>query len=163
MAKTAAKKATKRPAKTVPKKAPKKVLKQTAPKGPSAAEAIHKLDAAFTKAVAARDSQGLVSGFYAPDAVLMSPNQPAIVGRENIRVALQGMMDAGVTSLKLETIEIGSAGDLAWERGKYTLSMTPPGSAPIQDVGKSLVVFRRQPNGTWRAIVDMYSSDQPAQ
>lgn len=159
MAKTAAKKATKRPA----TKAPKKVLKQTARKGPSVAEAIHTLDAAFTKAVAARDSQVLVSGFYAPDAVLMSPNQPAIVGRENIRVALQGMMDAGVTSLKLETIEIGSAGDLAWERARYTLSMTPPGGAPIQDVGKSLVVFRRQPNGTWRAIVDMYSSDQPAQ
>ena len=159
MAKTAAKKATKRPA----KKAPKKALKQTARKGPSVSEAIHTLDAAFTKAVAARDSQVLVSGFYAPDAVLMSPNQPAIIGRENIRVALQGMMDAGVTSLKLETIEIGSAGDLAWERARYTLSMTPSGGAPIQDVGKSLVVFRRQPNGTWRAIVDMYSSDQPAQ
>ena len=159
MAKTATKKATKRPA----KKAPKKALKQTARKGPSVSEAIHTLDAAFTKAVAARDSQVLVSGFYAPDAVLMSPNQPAIIGRENIRVALQGMMDAGVTSLKLETIEIGSAGDLAWERARYTLSMTPPGGAPIQDVGKSLVVFRRQPNGTWRAIVDMYSSDQPAQ
>ena len=159
MAKTAAKKATKRPA----KKAPKKALKQTARKGPSVSEAIHTLDAAFTKAVAARDSQVLVSAFYAPDAVLMSPNQPAIIGRENIRVALQGMMDAGVTSLKLETIEIGSAGDLAWERARYTLSMTPSGGAPIQDVGKSLVVFRRQPNGTWRAIVDMYSSDQPAQ
>jgi len=52
---------------------------------------------------------------------------------------------------------------LGQERGKYTLSMTPPGGAPIQDVGKSLVVFRRQPNDPWRAIVNMYSSDQSAQ
>ena len=159
MAKKAAKKAIKRPV----KKAAKKTPTQAAPKGPSAAEAIHKLGAVFMKSVAAKDSRALVSGFYAPDAVLMPPNQPAIVGRENIRLALQGMMDAGVTSLKLETLEIGSSGDLAWERARYTLSMTPPGGAPTQDVGKSLVVYRRQPNGAWRATVDMYSSDQPAQ
>ncbi len=154
-----AKKTVKKATKPATKKAPSKA----APKVPSVAEAIHRLDAAFPKAVSANDSQGLVSAFYAPDAVLMPPNQPAVVGREGIRAALQGMMDAGVTSLKLETIEVGSAGDLAWERGKYTLSISPPGGTPIQDVGKSLVVFRRQPNGSWRAIVDMYSSDQPAQ
>ena len=154
-----AKKTVKKATKPATKKAPSKAN----PKGPSVAEAIHRLDAAFTKAVSAKDSQGLVSAFYALDAVLMPPNQPAIVGREGIRAALQGMMDAGVTSLKLETIATGSSGDLAWERARYTLSMTPPGGAPVQDVGKSLVVYRRQPSGQWRALVDMYSSDQPAQ
>ncbi|OGK85772.1 MAG: hypothetical protein A2X52_00050 [Candidatus Rokubacteria bacterium GWC2_70_16] len=115
------------------------------------------------KGVSAKNSQALVAAFYAPDAVLMPPNQPPLEGGENIRLALQGMMDAGVTSLKLETIATGSSGDLAWERARYTLSMTPPGGAPVQDVGKSLVVYRRQPSGQWRALVDMYSSDQPAQ
>ena len=154
-----AKKATKKAAARSVKKAPKKV----APKGPSAAEAIHKLGLAFMKGVSAKNSQALVAAFYAPDAVLMPPNQPPLEGGENIRLALQGMMDAGVTSLKLETIATGSSGDLAWERARYTLSMTPPGGAPVQDVGKSLVVYRRQPSGQWRALVDMYSSDQPAQ
>ncbi|MBI2526362.1 MAG: DUF4440 domain-containing protein [Candidatus Rokubacteria bacterium] len=153
-----AKKATKTVAKRSVKKAPAK----TAPKGPSAAEAIHKLGLAFMKGVSTKNSQALVSAFYAPDAVLMPPNQPALEGRQNIRLALQGMMDAGVTSLKLETIATGSSGDLAWERARYTLSMTPPDGAPVQDTGKSLVVYKRQPNGQWLAIVDMYSSDQPA-
>ena len=118
MAKKAAKKAIKRPV----KKAAKKTPTQAAPKGPSAAEAIHKLGAVFMKSVAAKDSRALVSGFYAPDAVLMPPNQPAIVGRENIRLALQGMMDAGVTSLKLETLEIGSSGDRGFDRLFIVLS-----------------------------------------
>lgn len=155
MAKKPAKRTTKGTAKAAPRKA--------APKGPSATEGIHKLGLAFMKGVSAKNSHALVSAFYAPDAVLMPPNQPAIVGRENIRLALQGMMDAGVTSLKLETLAVGSAGDLAWERARYTLSMTPPEGAPVQDVGKSLVVYRRQPSGQWQALVDMYSSDQPAQ
>ncbi len=158
MARTPAKKATKRPVKA----APKKTVKPAAAKGPSAAEAIHTLGQAFMKAVSAKDSRGLVSAFYAPDAVLMPPNQPVISGRENIRVALQGMIDAGATGLKIETLAVGASGDLAWERARYTLDMTPPGGAPAQDVGKSLVVYRRQAGGQWRAIVDMYSSDQAA-
>lgn len=155
MAKKTGRKATKRTARAAPRTA--------ARRGPGAAEAIHRLGLAFMKGVSAKNSRALVSAFYASDAVLLPPNQPPVEGRENIRLALQGMMDAGVTSLKLDTIAVGSAGDLAWERARYTLSRTPPGGAPVQDVGKSLVVYRRQPSGQWRAIVDMYSSDQPAQ
>ena len=143
------------------KKVAKKARKKVAPK-PGAADAIRRLDAEFMKAASAKDSTALVKAFYAPDAVLLPPNRPIAEGRDNIRVFLQGLMDSGFTGIKLETTTIASAGDLAYGRGRYTLSMWPPGGGPVQDVGKYIVVFRRQANGAWRAVADIFNSDQAA-
>jgi ketosteroid isomerase-like protein len=127
----------------------------------AASAAIRRLDEEFMRAAAVGDGQALVGAFYASDAVLLPPNQPAAEGRENIRRVLQGLMDSGVSSIKLETTVTGTAGDLAYGRGRYTLSMEPPGGAPVTDVGKYVVVYRRQ-GGAWRAVADIFNSDQPA-
>ena len=143
------------------KKITKKARKKVAPK-PSAADAIRRLDAEFMKAANAKDSAALVKAFYSPDAVLLPPNRPIVEGRDNVRIFLQGLMDSGFTGIKLETTTVASAGDLAYGRGRYTLSMWPPGGTPVQDVGKYIVVYRRQANGAWRAVADIFNSDQAA-
>ncbi len=109
------------------KKAPKKAAKRPAPKPAGAADAIHRLDAEFMKAANARNAGALVKAFYAPDAVLMPPNHAAVEGRAKIQGFLQGLIDSGLTSIKLETTSVASAGDLAYGRGRYTLALSPPG------------------------------------
>ncbi|HET7874959.1 MAG TPA: DUF4440 domain-containing protein [Methylomirabilota bacterium] len=144
-------------------KAAKKVMKKAVTKAPGAADAIRRLDAEFIKAANAKDSAALVRAFYAADAVLMPPNHPVVEGRSNIQGFLQGLMDGGLTSIKLETPTIASAGDLAYGRGHYALSMTPPGGTPVQNTGKYIVVYRRTAAGGWKAIADIFNSDAPAQ
>ena len=146
----------------VAKKAPKKAARRPAPRPPGAADAIRQLDAEFMKAAGARNAGALVKAFYAPDAVLMPPNHPAVEGRASIQSFFQGFIDSGLTSIKLETPTIASAGDLAYGRGHYSLSMSPPGGTPVQDVGKYVVAYRRQANGAWRAVADIFNSDQAA-
>jgi ketosteroid isomerase-like protein len=150
----------KKVARKAARKAPRKVAARPAPKSPGAADTIHRLDAAFMKAANARNGGALVKAFYASDAVLMPPNHAAVEGHTAIQAFLQGLMDAGLTSIKLETTTVASAGDLAYGRGRYTLSMSPVGGAPVQDVGKYVVVYRRQPSGGWRAVADIFNSDQ---
>jgi len=145
------------------KKAPKKAAKAPAPKPAGATDAIHQLDAEFMKAANAKNAGGVVKAFYAADAVLMPPGHAIVEGRANIQSFLQGLIDSGFTAIKLETTTVGSAGDLAYGRGHYTLSLAPPGGAPVQDVGKYIVVYRRQANGAWRAVADIFNSDQAAQ
>ena len=157
------KKMAKRAAKKVVKAAAKKAPAKKAPaKAPSAAEAIRALDAEFMKAANAKNSAALVRAFYAPDGVLMPPNHPIVEGRESIRGFLQGLMDSGFAGIKLETTSTASAGDLAYGRGKYALSLSPPGGAPVEDIGKYIVVYRRQANGAWRAVADIFNSDRAA-
>jgi ketosteroid isomerase-like protein len=150
------KRAARRPAKRL-------VARAARPKGPTAAQAIRRLDEGFMQAAAARDMGALVAAFYAPAAVLMPPNHPAVQGRADIQRFLQGFVDAGLQSITLETTRIESAGALAWGRGTYRLSLLPPGGAPVHDVGKYIVVYRQQARGGWRAVCDIFNSDQPAQ
>jgi ketosteroid isomerase-like protein len=153
--------AKKKPARTVKKAAAKtKRPKSPSPAGSGASDAIHRLDAAFMKAASARDAGALVKAFYAPNAVLMPPNHPVVEGHSGIQAFLQGLVDAGFTSIKLETTAVDSAGNLAYGRGRYILSMTPPGGSPVEDTGKYIVVYRRSSGGQWRAVADIFNSDQ---
>jgi ketosteroid isomerase-like protein len=151
----AKKKVAKRPA----AKASKKPVKRPAAKSTGAAEAIRKLDAEFMKAANGKNAGALVKAFYAADAVLMPPNHPIVEGTTAIQGFLQGLIDGGLTSIKLETTSVAASGDLACGQGRYALSLSPAGAAPIQDEGKYIVVYRRQSNGSWRAVSDIFNSD----
>jgi len=154
-----AKKTAKKPAKKVVKKAANATAKAAKPRVAGAGAAIRELDEAFMDAVDAKDAQALIKAFYAPDAVLMPPNHAAVEGRAQIGQFLQGLIDSGVSSLKLETTSVASAGDLAYGRGRYTLSMSDAGEP---QVGKYIVVYRRQANGKWQAVADIFNADQGA-
>jgi uncharacterized protein (TIGR02246 family) len=153
-----AKKRTKKPARKMSKSRP---AKKTARPVETAVAAIRRLDAEFMRAAAAHDGAALAAAFYDKDAVLLPPNSPALEGRESIRQMLQGLMDSGLTSIKLETTVTGSSGDLAYGRGRYTMNLEPAGGSPVTDVGKYVVVYRRQA-GVWRAVADIFNSDQAA-
>lgn len=55
-------------------------------------------------------------------------------------------------------------GDLAYIRGSYAYKATPKvsGEAVIEDKGKFITLYRRQADGSWKAIIDAPSSDLPA-
>jgi ketosteroid isomerase-like protein len=38
----------------------------------------------------------------------------------------------------------------------------PKGTKPITDKGKYLTVFKKQADGSWKAVADMINSDTPA-
>jgi ketosteroid isomerase-like protein len=153
-----AKKKVSRTARKATAKAKKPKMPSTA--GGSVSDAIHRLDAAFMKAADARDAGALVKAFYAPGAVLMPPNHPAVEGHADIQAFLQGLMDAGFKSIKLETTAVESAGNLAYGRGRYVLTMSPPSGSAMEDTGKYIVVYRRSASAQWRAVADIFNSDQ---
>ena len=51
--------------------------------------------------------------------------------------------------------------DLAYLRGTYTMTFTIPGAAPIDEQGKFLQIYRRQPDGSWEMAREIYNSDLP--
>ena len=56
---------------------------------------------------------------------------------------------------------IKHAGVLAYDVGRYTMSVPVKGGGRRQDRGKYLTVWRRQPDGEWRIAADTFSSDLP--
>jgi ketosteroid isomerase-like protein len=124
--------------------------------------ALRTLDEAFMRHANNKDVAALVSAFYTDDAKLLPPNAALITGAGPIRDFWQGLIDAGGADVTLETTDIDSSGDLAYGIGQYSFTLPSASGERTRDRGKYLVVFRRQSDGSWKAIADMFSSDQPA-
>ena len=127
----------------------------------AAREALRGLDEAFVRNANRRDAEALVAEFYAEDAVLLPPNAPMIEGAEAIRGFWRTILEAGVADVTLETTRLCLAGDLAYGVGRYALTAPRAGCGCAVDEGKYVVVFRRQADGTWKAVADMFGSDRP--
>jgi len=97
--------------------------------------------------------------FYTEDAVLMLSNRPALVGREAI---LQEYARTQWSELQVTPLEIDGNGDLAYIRGTISVEMMIEGlPEPISDTGKYVSIFKRQPDGSWPAVIDIINSDMP--
>jgi uncharacterized protein (TIGR02246 family) len=103
--------------------------------------------AVFQKAFNAGDLDGLMA-LYEPDATLIpQPGAPPITGTLAIRSALQGF-------LALKTKYVVQHGDVALLRSAWRLKGTGPDGKPVEMSHASAEVVRRQPDGSWRYIID---------
>ena len=102
---------------------------------------------------------GYVDLYYAENAEFLMPGAPAVEGREAIKAAFASLP---ITSLKFEIQDIEGRGDLAYVRGAYELTLAPPGAAaPVVDKGKYIEIWKKQTDGSWKSIRDIFNSDLP--
>lgn len=98
---------------------------------------------------------------YAPDAVYMPPHHAAVHGRDAIREYLKGPLQHGVTDLVYEVTYIKYSGDLAYDVGRYTMTVPQAGGGKKKDEGKYLTVWKRGKADEWSIVADCWSSDLP--
>ena len=118
----------------------------------SAIEALHK---DFVGHFNAGRAEELVDGFYTEDARLLPANAPMVTGRSNILAFVKEFLAMGGPQITLKNTHIDASGDLAYGVGNYTMNM-----GGTTDEGKWVEVYRRQADGSWKAVADMFSSDQ---
>jgi ketosteroid isomerase-like protein len=105
-----------------------------------------------------------IASFFAHDARQMPPNMPPVVSRDSIASFWRRGFNEGKWSFDLKTQEVLSDNSLAAERGTYTLSFVAGPNAPFpsfQDRGNYVVVWRKESDGTWRAVWDAPVSTVP--
>ena len=79
------------------------------------------------------------------DVMFMVPGREPF-GKEAFAAASQGMQ--GMTmEAKSEIRELSVLGDVAYLRSHITVTMTPPGGAPVRRAGYTLTILRKQPDG----------------
>src|SRR5215510_16197108 len=87
-------------------------------------EAINHVRAAHIAALNDGDVHAWVAAFT-DDGVQMPPNAPANLGRESIRAWSQAFLTPLRVAFTLVVDEVQMAGDWAFERGTYTITLTP--------------------------------------
>jgi len=100
--------------------------------------------------------------YYADDASVLAPNAPIATGKDAIRTVWTGLLTPGTSiSWKATKVEVAKSGDLAYLMGTYELSMKGPDGKPINDHGKMVEVWKKQPDKRWKVVADIFNSDLP--
>ena len=96
---------------------------------------------------------------FTDDAISMPPNQAAVQGKTAILTWEEAFPP--ISNFQEQSLELEGQGDLAYDRGTYSMTITPPGAAPIEDRGEYLFILRKQADGSWKFVRVMYNSDLP--
>ena len=100
---------------------------------------------------------------YTDDAILMPPNNPPARGKQAIEKYLAEIgSQLQASNFQLSILEVNVQGDTTIVRGTYSSSFTVPGTdAPMEDRGKTLNVWKRQADGSWKLHRDIWNSNMP--
>lgn len=121
---------------------------------------IRSADSAFMAAANAGDADA-IAAVYAEDGSLLAPNLPPQKGRDAIRAFWGGFLDAYTVRFEVASDTIEGRGDLAYNQGHYRFTAVPKakGVPGVADEGKFLEILKKQRDGSWKYVVDMYSSN----
>jgi len=100
---------------------------------------------------------------YTDDAILMPPNHSPLEGKQAIEKYLAeiGSQLQG-SNFQLSILEVDVQSDTTIVRGIYSSRFTAPGTdAPMEDRGKTLNVWKRQVDGSWKLHRDIWNSNMP--
>ena len=125
--------------------------------------AIRELDIECSKALAAKDADRCMS-CYADDASVFRPGNPTVTGKDATRKGLDAFFAVPGASFSLQTAKVvaSRSGDLAYTYGTYAATMNDAKGKPVNDKGKYVAVYRKQPDGKWKVVADIFNSDLPA-
>jgi uncharacterized protein (TIGR02246 family) len=124
------------------------------------AAAIRDASQAMETAILAGDPAAVTSLFTA-DGAMYPPNEPAVMGSAAIQAWGEGMFSAiSVTEANVTVDEVRVSGDWAMSQGHFAMTVAA-GETAMTDTTKYMMLWARQPDGTWRITHDLWNSIRP--
>jgi uncharacterized protein (TIGR02246 family) len=112
---------------------------------------------------AARDATKIAS-HYADDAVMIDPGFDPSDGRQAAQQAVaEALKDPNFTlTFAADRTDAASSGDMAYVQGHFTATQTDPAThAKVSQSGSYVTVYRKQADGSWKAVADIASAGAP--
>jgi uncharacterized protein (TIGR02246 family) len=123
--------------------------------------AIRDKDGTYEQGVAAKDVEKILA-LYEDGAVLFAPKAPAVIGKDAIREAFKGLLMAPGLKMRFKTtsVEVSRSGDLAMQRATFQVETTDKDGKPSTETGQAVMVWRKQPDSSWKVIADTNADDK---
>jgi uncharacterized protein (TIGR02246 family) len=124
---------------------------------------IRELEETHMKNFASKDMDKIMA-FYADDATFITTGGPALKGKDAIRKGLAGMVADPNLNLqfKADRVDVGKSGDVAFTQGSYQLTVSDAKTKkPLNDKGSYVTTYRKQADGSWKAVSDVAVSELP--
>jgi ketosteroid isomerase-like protein len=97
------------------------------------------------------------ASFVAADATFYPAGMPLVKGQPAIRDAFKQMSSAPGFSLQWNATkaEVGAGGDIGYTAGTYESAM-----AGASEKGKYITVWKKQADGAWKVVEDIFNADE---
>ena len=120
---------------------------------------VRELEVKWSKTATAKDLEGTVS-YYADDASLLPPNTAIQSGKTAIHGAWAGLLGS-VDSIAWQPnkIEVSKSSDMAYVVGVYQMASKDAQGKSVLDHGKYVDVWKKQTDGSWKTVADIFNSD----
>jgi uncharacterized protein (TIGR02246 family) len=108
----------------------------------------------------AKNLEGLL-GHYSDDAFFVAGGSPANGSTEIRKTYSDGLSDNYFSvSFASDKIDVSGSGDMAYARGHFTQKYQDRKSGQIaNETGSYLTVYKKQADGTWKAVEDFAVAD----
>ena len=121
-------------------------------------EKLMQLSREWSKAAASRDAEKTLS-YWADDAMVISAGQPILKGKNEIRQMVEGSYKTPGFKISWEpqSAEISKSGDLGYLIEEDNMTMNDSTGKPVTQHYKSVTVWKKQTDGSWKNVVDVMS------
>jgi uncharacterized protein (TIGR02246 family) len=107
-----------------------------------------------------RDSESLI-GHYADDAFFVAPGVKADGSTQIRKAYTDGLTDHNfMVSFASDKIDAAGSGDMAYARGHFSETYTDPKTSKVMTgSGSYITVYKKQDDGSWKAVEDFSAAD----
>ena len=100
---------------------------------------------------------------WADDAFMLPPELPVLSGKDAIRefIAETAEIPGFKISWEPKSAHISESGDMAYLIERNVIEVTGENGEPIVMHGKVVTVWRKDANGDWKNVVDMWNGAPP--
>lgn len=125
-------------------------------------QALMQLSRDWSAMVPAGDWDTMIE-YWAPDAVMMPPGTPPLLGREAIRAYVEaaGQIPGFSISWEPVSVHVAASGDMAYMIERNVVTVSDSLGNPMSTHGKVVTVWRKDADGNWKNVVDMWNESPP--
>lgn len=126
------------------------------------ADAVQTADQDWLKVFAAKNVDKSVA-FLDEKGAMLAPNSPIADGKEAVSKLLTGFFalpDLNV-SWHVDRSDVARSGDLGYTSGAYEMTFNDATGKKLSDTGKYVTVWKKQKDGSWKVLLDIFNTDLP--
>jgi ketosteroid isomerase-like protein len=126
--------------------------------------AILKIDSTWSAlATNSKDVEKIVS-YWSDDAVVIPPGEPPVRGKDALRKMVGDMSNIPGFSLswKSSDVHFSPDGKMAYMYGENLFTMNDSTGNKISLPGRGYTIWRKETDGSWKCVVDIWNNPPPA-
>jgi len=118
---------------------------------------------AYHEAASAKRADDVVA-LYDAQPVMVPPNAAMVDGLEGVQSYRFGFIETPGVELNFEIIraEVSASGDMGWTLSLGDITIDRGEGTPGRDVVRDFHTWKKQADGSWKVVVDMWNSGMPA-